>query len=528
MTSKNTVIKHLKSHAERLFLTRITELFDRSSDRFDRLSFELDGLFVDFSKNNIDQETLSELFDLARLSDVEGWRRAMFAGDIINASENRPALHVALRDPNGEALIVDGVDIRAAVRDTLNHMEQLVEKLRSASWLGATGKLITDIVHIGIGGSVLGPEIAVRALASKTSNAPKIHFVANVDAEALMPTLSALDAETTLVVIVSKTFTTLDTMTNAVSARQWLSDALPGKDISAHMIGITAARDVAMEFGVTPENILTFWDWVGGRFSLWSAVGFPVAVTAGMDAFRQLLEGARKLDEHFLNAPFESNIPVLLALVGIWNANYLDMRTHAVLPYDERLAGFPPYLQQLEMESTGKGVHVDGSPVINETAPIIFGYPGTDAQHTFFQALHQGTRSISMDFIGCLKGEQGKNNHHDQLMASLFSQTEALMLGRLQSQAGVSADQACPGNRSSTTILLDALTPETLGMLLALYEHKIFVQSIIWNINAFDQWGVELGKQLGKTVLQEIDAAQSVNGHDGSTNGLINRYLNKR
>ncbi len=522
----------LEIHAKRLSALSTVSMFDQDTNRFENFSFELDNMFIDFSKNGIDKAALTNLVDLARARDVEGCRNKMFAGGIVNVTENRPALHVALRDPSGSPLTIDGMDIRADVSANLDRMESLVDALRSGSWLGATGKPITDIIHIGIGGSVLGPEIVVRALMPTQGARLRIHFVANVDASALMPVIAGLDPETTAMVIVSKTFTTQETMTNARSVTDWLLQTIDPSGLSRHMLAITSAPAAAEKFGVDPAHIMTFRDWVGGRYSLWSAVGFSIALVAGMEGFRGLLEGARKLDMHFLNAPLESNIPVLMALVGIWNTNFLDMPSHAVLPYDDRLAGLPAFLQQLEMESNGKSVQVDGSTVTRKTVPVIFGFPGTDAQHSFFQALHQGTRNVSMDFIGCLKSNNDKTNHHDQLMANLFAQTEALMVGRAKDNAGVDADvdahRVCPGNRPTTTILLDALTPETLGMLLALYEQKTFVQSIIWGINAFDQWGVELGKQLGKAVLNDIETASTVTYHDGSTNGLINRYLKRR
>ncbi len=532
MTNKTTpdspVRKTLFEHAERLHGIHTMEMFANDPERFEKFSFELGGLFVDLSKNHLDDETLSTLVELARIAEVEDWRDRMFSGEPVNSTENRAALHVILRNADGPPFIVDGEDVTASVRNGLDKMTGMVNRIRSGQWLGSTGKPITDVVHIGIGGSILGPAAAAHALARTNGRSVRVHYVSNVDAEAIFPILESLDPEQTLVTSVSKSFTTLETLTNTETAREWLLEALPEKDIGNHLVGITAEPAAAIEFGVPEENILTFWPWVGGRFSLWSTVGFPIALTIGMDAFNRLLDGARQMDKHFCETPLTENLPVLLALVGIWNTDFQDTGAHAILPYDERLANLPQHLQQLEMESTGKSANQHNEFTQWHTAPIVFGMPGNDAQHTFFQALHQGTRTISADFIGCIRQDHPHDNHHDRLMANLFSQTEALMRGRTESNGGDDIHHFCPGNRPSTTILLDAMEPETLGMLLALYEHKVFVQGIIWGVNPFDQWGVELGKELAKSILDQIEKGEPVFDHDGSTNGLVNRFVRSR
>lgn len=518
----------LMVHARRLRGIRTGDLFDGDPDRFDSLSFSFDGIFVDFSKNLVDQTVIDSLVSLAKISDIEGWRDKMFRGGVVNPSENRPALHTALRDPDGDPLVVNGVDIRAAVANGLKQMTRIVEDLRRKKWLGATDKPISDVIHIGIGGSILGPATAVHALGKNRDNDLNIHFVSNVDASALTPVLDRLNPETTLITLVSKSFTTLETLTNGRSAKDWLLRNIAADHLHRHLIAVTARPERARDFGVAPDNVLTFWDWVGGRFSLWSTVGLPIALSAGMDRFTRFLTGARRMDAHFLRAPLDRNIPVLLALIGIWNTNYQDISAHAVLPYDDRLDGLPAHIQQLEMESTGKSIDRHGYPLDWKTAPIVFGMSGTDAQHTFFQAVHQGTHAVSADFIGCLRNDYGSGTHHEQLLANMFAQSQALMVGWSAPDEEGHEERVCPGNRPSTTILLDSLNPENLGMLLALYEHKVFTQGIIWGINPFDQWGVELGKKLTGTILSHIVGGVVTTDHDSSTNGLINRFVNSR
>jgi len=518
----------LADHAKRLKNTRTEDLFDADAARFDSLSFAFQGMFADFSKNLVDGAVIGSLVELARLSRVEEWRDKMFDGDIVNPSENRPALHVALRDPGGPKLNVNGIDVRAAVSSGLEQLGRMVGELRSKKWLGATGHPITDVIHIGIGGSILGPATAVHALGKSTENDLSIHFVSNVDASALTPVLQRLNPETTLVTIVSKSFTTLETLTNGQSAKDWLTHSVPAEKLHQHLIAVTAKPHRAEKFGVAPDNVMAFWDWVGGRFSLWSAVGLPIALHIGMERFMRFLDGARQMDKHFREAPLHKNIPVLLALLGIWNTNYQNISAHAVLPYDDRLDGLPAHIQQLEMESTGKSVDRLGHPLDWKTAPIVFGMSGTDAQHTFFQAVHQGSHAVSADFIGCLRNDYGSGSHHEQLLANMFAQSEALMVGWSAPDDKGHEERVCPGNRPSTTILLDSLNPENLGMLLALYEHKVFIQGVVWGINPFDQWGVELGKRLTDTILENLSEGTIAKDHDSSTNGLINRFMESR
>ena len=521
---------HLIRHATRLHNIHTMDLFAEDPKRFEKLSFEFGGLFVDFSKNHLDDKTLQSLMALAHTANIESWRDKMFSGEIVNITENRPALHTALRNFNTKNIEIDGEDITVSIRQNLDQMSDIVNKIRAFEWPGATGKPITNIVNIGIGGSILGPAAVSKALNKHDRPEINIHYVSNVDAEAIFPILDNLDPEQTLIIAVSKSFTTLETLTNYQTAYGWLNRALPNNTIGRHLIGITATPSKALDSGIPKENILTFGPWVGGRFSLWSTVGIPIALTIGMDGFYKLLQGAKEMDQHFCESPLTNNLPVLMALIGIWNTDFQNIEAHAILPYDERLSGVPQHLQQLEMESTGKTVNIQNESTPWHTAPIVFGMLGNDAQHTFFQALHQGTRTISADFIGCIQQDHLHNNHQDLLMANLFSQTEALLKGNANSNNSFATNEhrICPGNRPSTTILLDALKPETLGQLLALYEHKVFVQGIIWNINPFDQWGVELGKDLAKTILRRIKSGSKVASHDGSTNGLLNRFIQSR
>ncbi len=523
--TRDKLLKSLSVQAETLGGERIRRLFRDNPDRFDQWSFQSGGLFVDFSKNLIDENALATLLDLARAMDLEDWRRAMFAGDIVNQSEQRTALHVALRHSGGIEPHVAHPEIEEQIAAALDQMERISSRLRNAQWIGAGGDPITDVVHIGIGGSILGPLAAVRALSCDEGTFPRIHFVSNVDASALMTVLNKLNPRTTLINIVSKSFTTPETLTNGMTARQWLASAVPEAALDRHMIAITANQAMAREFGIAPENILTFWDWVGGRFSLWSTVGLPIAIAVGMDSFRRLLNGAAAMDAHFLKTPLNKNLPVLLALIGIWNTNFLNISAHAVLPYDDRLRRLPAHIQQLEMESTGKSVDRHGHPVEQKTAPIVFGMAGTDAQHTFFQAVHQGTHPVSADFIGCLQDDFDDTRHHNQLLANMFAQSEALMVGWSAPDEEGRKEKVCPGNRPSTTILLDSMSPENLGMLFALYEHKVFVQGVVWGINPFDQWGVELGKKLAGDILAELSGSKPSGNHDPSTSALIRRYL---
>jgi glucose-6-phosphate isomerase len=535
--------KALEAHAKAVGGRHLRDLFRAEPDRFTRYSYRLDDLLVDASKQRIDGETLRLLLDLAKAADVEGWRDRMFAGEKINVTENRAVLHVALRNRGGRKVLVDGLDIVPNVQAVLSDVQAVladvqafVGRVRSGVWRGSTGQTITDIVNIGIGGSDLGPLMVCEALKPYQRPDLRPHFVSNVDGAHLVDTLAGLDPARTLFIVASKTFTTQETMANAVSARAWLLEKLgPGGEIARHFVAVSTNREAVSAFGIDPANMFGFWDWVGGRYSLWSAIGLPIALAVGFERFEELLDGAYAMDEHFRTAPLAENIPVLLGLIGIWNHNFLGAASHAVLPYDQHLHRFPAYLQQGDMESNGKSVRRDGQRVDYATGPIIWGEPGTNGQHAFYQLIHQGTELISSDFIAAAVSQTPIGNHHDMLLANCLAQTEALAFGKTAEEVRRegTAEALVPhkvfeGNRPTTTILHDRLTPFALGRLIALYEHKIFVQGIIWNINSFDQWGVELGKQLAKAILPELSGWSEVTSHDSSTNGLINHLRARR
>ncbi|MFN7085859.1 MAG: glucose-6-phosphate isomerase [Burkholderiales bacterium] len=520
----------------------LRELFATDPARFERYSLRCGDLLLDYSKHLVTDDTLRLLFELARQCELPQWIARMFRGEEINTTEHRAALHTALRADY--PVMLDGEDVTAAVGHTLENMAHFCEGVRSRRLTGFSGHAFTDIVSIGIGGSSLGPALAVEALAPYATPQFRVHFVSNVDGAHLASTLAPLNPETTLFVVASKTFTTLETLANARSARDWLmAKAGDAKAVARHFVAVTANTAAAREFGIDDEAVFGFWDWVGGRYSLWSAIGLPVALAVGMERFRELLAGAREIDGHFSTAPLERNMPVILGLLGVWYVNFFGVTSHAVLPYDQSLRLLPAHLQQLEMESNGKRVARDGTPLDYATAPVIWGAAGTDGQHSFYQLLHQGTQLVTTDFIGCCKTHYELNEHHTMLMANCFAQSEALMRGLTTAEAeaamrrqGLAEDRirellphrTFPGNRPSTTILLRKLEPRTLGALLALYEHKVFVQSVIWNVNAFDQWGVELGKQLAGRILAELATTAPVLSHDTSTNGLINFFKNNR
>jgi glucose-6-phosphate isomerase len=528
----------LAAHASATRTRHLRDLFDGDPERFDKFSFRCGDLLVDLSRQRIDGETLELLLDLARTADVEGWRDRMLRGEPINTTENRAALHTALRLPTGAGLAVDGTDIAALVHGELQRMAEIIAAIRDGSWRGITEKPFRSVVAMGIGGSDLGPRMTLEALAADKLPGIDIHFVSNVDGADIARTLEKCEAETTLFVVASKTFTTQETMANAETARAWLQEKLgPGIiDWPRHFMGLSANTTVPGRFGIRPEQVLQFWDWVGGRYSLWSAIGFPIALGIGMDKFRQLLDGAHAMDRHFATAPLQENLPVLMALAGIWNINFLASPALAILPYDQGLSKLAPYLQQADMESNGKGVDRWGRPIGFATGPIVFGEPGTNGQHAFYQLLHQGPEVVACDFIAPLRSRYPLGRHHDMLLANVFAQAEALMLGRTRTEAeeqlrAEGADEATiarlaphkvfPGNWPSTTILLPQVDPYHLGMLIALYEHKIFVQGAVWGVNSFDQWGVELGKQLAKPILEELTDAATRHHHDGATSGLI-------
>lgn len=503
-------------------------LFSGDPERFQRLSISLDGLFLDLSKNRVTDATLPLLLDLARDRDVEGWRAHLFNGEPINNSEDRPALHMALRGEASDDFRIGGRPIGADIEAALGQVNTFVTGIESGARTGATGKQFTDIINIGIGGSDQGPRLACRALAPYRRRGFNTHFVANVDATDISEALHACNPETTLIIISSKTFMTLETMTNAMTARRWISDDLGSDAVAKHFAAITSVPDLAQDFGIAEDALFAIWDWVGGRYSLWSAIGLPIALGIGMKAFRELLAGARAMDQHFVSARMDANMPVLLALIGIWNRNFLGAAAHAILPYDQALEHLPAYLQQLEMESNGKAVDRDGAAVGTPTAPVVFGQTGTMGQHAFYQCLHQGTDLISADLIAAATSANPAGDHHDKLLANYLAQGAALMRGRQadpsdDDRSSVPPHQRFDGNRPVTSILLKQLDPRSLGMLLALYEHKVFVQSVIWGVNPFDQFGVELGKSMAGPLVGALARGTVLDDLDASTQGLLDR-----
>jgi len=508
--------KALASLAESTAGGSIQDYFVSDPERLEHYSINLPGLYLDFSKNRINNDVFKALINLAQISSLEEKRAAMFLGEPINITEQRPVLHTALRDPNSKVEI-NGMAIADQITKQLQKMRTCSESIRSGDWTGNTGTPITDVVNIGIGGSDLGPKMVCEALNEFRNPGLNIHFISNVDGAGIDTLLANLDAQTTLFIICSKTFTTQETLLNANAAIKWLQDHLDIEkpEGTSHFLAVTAAPGVAIDFGINPENIFEFRDWVGGRYSLWSAIGLSISVSIGHDNFEKLLEGAKAMDDHFLCAPLEQNMPVILALVGIWYNNFLGAESIAIIPYCERLGFLPAFLQQLDMESNGKSTTISGVAVENTTAPIVWGQTGTDGQHAFFQLLHQGTKLIPVDFIATVKENRGDQYQHKVLLANMVAQAAALMKG----ETSDNTHQHYPGNKPSNTLLLDELTPYSLGMLIALYEHKVFVQGVIWDINSFDQWGVELGKRLTALLLQD----GSGNGLDPSTQELMRR-----
>ena len=534
----------LTEHQREMANLHMRDWFAADSDRFRRFSLSFRDLLFDYSKNRITQKTLALLLELAEQSGLGEKIAAMFHGDRINVTENRAVLHVALRNRGNRPIILDGDDVMPDVNKVLAQMRDFTEAVRSGRWRGCTGKVITDVVNIGIGGSDLGPKMVVKALTPYTQSSLRVRFVSNVDDADLAENLKDLDPETTLFCIASKTFTTQETMTNAQSAKAWLlSSVNDPAAVARHFVAISTNAVKVAEFGIDLKNMFQFWDWVGGRYSLWSAVGLPIALAVGMDRFEALLDGAHRVDEHFRTEPFERNIPVLMGLLGIWYDNFFHTDAYAILPYDQYLQCLPAYLQQGDMESNGKTVDIEGRKVDYSTGPIIFGQPGTNGQHAFYQLMHQGSELIPCDFLAAAQGQNAIGRHHEILISNFIAQPEALMRGKTFEEAraeleaaGISGERldelaaakTFPGNRPSNSILYRKLTPETLGSLIALYEHKIFVQGAIWNINSFDQMGVELGKCLAQKVLSELDGEERITSHDSSTNGLINRYKHLR
>jgi glucose-6-phosphate isomerase len=532
--------KNLEEHFQTMKDCQMRELFAKEETRFSKFSLRFQDILVDFSKNRITEETLQLLLKLAQETKVKEGIDSMFSGDAVNQTENRAVLHVALRNRSNTPVMVDGEDVMPAVNAVLAQMERFSEKIISGDWKGYTGKAITDIVNIGIGGSDLGPLMVTEALKYYQKPNLQVHFVSNVDGTHMAETLKTVNPETTLFMVASKTFTTQETMTNAHTARQWFLDAAKNEDhIKKHFVALSTNEEGVTEFGIDPENMFEFWDWVGGRYSLWSAIGLSIACAIGFENFTALLEGAHEMDKHFRNTPLEENIPVVLALIGIWYNNFFGSETEAILPYDQYMHRFAAYFQQGNMESNGKYVDRSGYVVKYQTGPVIWGEPGTNGQHAFYQLIHQGTKLIPCDFLAPAISQNPIGDHHPKLLSNFFAQTEALMMGKTEEEVrkelkdtGKTEEEikellpfkVFQGNKPTNSILFKTLTPQTLGSLIAMYEHKIFVQGVIWNIFSFDQWGVELGKQLAKKILPELEDNKEVTSHDASTNGLINAY----
>ena len=540
--TQHPVWQTLCQHQQKMVTVHMRDLFANDPKRFENYTLKFGDILFDYSKHRMNDETLPLLMQLAREAKIENWRDRMFSGEKINITENRAVLHTALRNRSNTPVLVDGKDVMPEVNAVLKQMRSFSEKVRNGEWKGYTGKRITDIVNIGIGGSDLGPVMVCDALKPYASPDLNIHFVSNIDGAHLMRALEKCNAETTLFIVASKTFTTQETMTNATSARTWfLESAKDNAHVAKHFVALSTNAKAVEEFGIDINNMFAFWDWVGGRYSLWSAIGLSIALYVGMDNFEALLTGAHEMDNHFKTAPLEQNMPVIMALIGIWYNNFFHVDTNAILPYDQGMARFAAYLQQADMESNGKFICRDGSRVKYKTGPVIWGEAGTNGQHAFYQLIHQGTQTVPADFLMPVHSHYaiGKHGyaHHKILLANFFAQTQALMLGKTKEQAraeleqqglsGEALEKILPhkvfeGNRPTTTIMFDTLTPNTLGKLIALYEHKIFVQGIIWDINSFDQWGVEYGKQIAQEILPLLTNDQAITHFDSSTNGLIN------
>ena len=531
----------LKIHFSTMQSNSIKEMFQKDSKRAENFHIQWNDFLVDYSKNNITQETIDLLLELAEEVNLKDAISKYFAGDSINQTENRAVLHTALRAPESATVLVDGKNVMPEVYEVKNKIKAFSNQIISGQLKGYTGKPFTDIVNIGIGGSDLGPAMVVEAL-QFYKNHLNVHFVSNIDGDHVNEVIKKINPETTLFVIVSKTFTTQETLTNSETIRSWFLKSAKQEDVAKHFVAVSTNIQKVTEFGIDSSNIFPMWDWVGGRFSLWSAVGLSVSLAVGFDNFDKLLKGANEMDNHFEETSFDKNIPVILALLSVWYNNFFGAESEALIPYTQYLQKLAPYLQQGIMESNGKSIGRDGKPVNYQTGTIIWGEPGTNSQHAFFQLIHQGTKLIPTDFIGYVKPLYGNEDHHNKLMSNFFAQTEALLNGKTAEQVasefekqGISAEKAdyllpfkvFTGNKPTNTILIEKLTPETLGSLIALYEHKIFVQGIVWNIFSYDQWGVELGKQLANSILEEINSKE-VNNHDSSTNFLLNHYLTRK
>ncbi|MFO0727873.1 MAG: glucose-6-phosphate isomerase [Myxococcota bacterium] len=542
--SSSAAWRALDAHQREIEKLHLRDLFAADPGRFERFSLRVGSMLLDYSKNRVTADTMKLLFDLARQADLGGWIQRMFRGEKINTTEDRAVLHVALRNRGPQPVLVDGQDVMPEVRRVLAQMRSFTDRLRSGDWRGHTGQRITDVINIGIGGSDLGPVMVTEALKPYSKRDLRVHFVSNIDGTHLAETVRALDPATTLFIVASKTFTTQETITNATSARAWSLATL--KDESAvkkHFVALSTNQKEVSKFGIDTANMFEFWDWVGGRYSLWSAIGLPIACAIGMDNFEELLTGAYEMDQHFQTAPLERNAPAILGLLGLWYNNFFNAQTLAILPYDQYLHRFAAYFQQGDMESNGKSVTKQGQPADVTTGPIVWGEPGTNGQHAFYQLIHQGTKLIPCDFIAPVETQNPLGEHHEILLSNYFAQTEALMRGKTEAEvrqelsaAGLSGEKLeklvphkrFSGNRPTNSILIQKLSPRALGSLIAMYEHKIFVQGVIWGVNSYDQWGVELGKQLAKTILAELKGPAAVTTHDASTNGLINDYKSRR
>ena len=542
MRTELTSWKTLSSLAVEMKNHHISALFNEDNDRFANYSVQLPGLLFDYSKNLIDKKVFNGLIDLLEQTEVAKWRDNMFAGEKINATENRSVLHTALRNRNAEVLMVDDTDVSQAVTDELAHIKSFVEQVRTGQLKGSSGKVFTDVVNIGVGGSNLGPQLVTGALKSFADNTLNVHYVSNVDGVQISQVLAELNFESTLFIVSSKTFTTVETLTNAQTASSWLVEqAGDNSAIASHFVAVTANKQNAVNFGISANNIFNMWDWVGGRFSLWSAIGLPIALYLGFDKFCQLLDGAHEMDVHFKQAKPEENIPMLMAAISVWNTTFLGALAHAILPYDECLNMLPDYLQQAEMESNGKSVDWLGNTIKYATVPLIWGGTGINGQHAYYQFLHQSNQVIPADFIGSLANQTGLGNHHNTLVANMFAQAKGLMTGFDETQVReqltskglneqdierITPHKIHSGNRPSNMLLLDSVTPYSLGQLIALYEHKIFAQGVMLGIYSFDQWGVELGKGLAQDIQNDIDKVKVTEAHDSSTRSLLDYYLN--
>jgi glucose-6-phosphate isomerase len=534
----------LEQHHSEVEDLRMRDLFARDPQRFRRFHLRLDDILFDFSKNRVTEETMRLLYALARDTGLEDRIRAMFKGEKINTSEDRAVLHVALRNRSNRPIHVDGVDVMPEVNRVLDKMKRFCHAVHGGDWRGYSGGRIRDVVNIGIGGSHLGPQMVTRALTPYHVDGIHVHFVSNIDGTNMSEVLQRVRPESTLFLVASKTFTTQETMTNAHTARDWLLDSAPDASaVAKHFVALSTNREGVEDFGIDPENMFEFWDWVGGRYSLWSAIGLSIALAVGFETFEELLEGAHAVDEHFRTTPLERNIPATMGMLGVWYNNFFGAQTHAILPYDETLEFFPTYFQQGDMESNGKSVTRSGERIDYSTGPVVWGQPGTNGQHAFYQLLHQGTKLVPADFLAPARSHHPVGRHHAILLANFFAQTEALMRGRTreETRAELEADgtpaerldilaaaKTFEGNRPTNSLLFEKLTPATLGKLIALYEHKIFTQGVVWDIDSFDQMGVELGKQLAKAVLPELDGDGPVTSHDSSTNGLIGAFKELR